>query len=160
MANVESQIEMEGLREDFNNLLGIYDYGNGDTDNTDAAKTLVTVTRILSPGDLNPTTAKYENPIVETIYSGPAHISPVTYRRDRQELGGMEAIRIRQYRAVLPWNSGDIWVDDQLTVQFCSDPEMVGKTFDISDVLYESELAARRITLTDIHRDGQGEGVC
>lgn len=157
MSNIDSQLELDGLRIDFDELLGIHDYGGG-TDDTDAAKTLVTIIRVTDRGPLNPVTKKYDTPVVSTIYTGPAHISPVTYRRDRQEIGGMESVRIRQYRAVVPWDSGDIWIDDKMTVTATEDPQMVGKVFDISDVLYESELAARRLSLTDTSKDN--EGVC
>ena len=159
MANIEAQIELDGLREDFENLLGIYDYGGG-VDDIDAAKTQVVISRITDRGDMNETTGQYDNPVTSTIYTGPAHISPVTYRRDRQEIGGAEAVRIRQYRAVVPWDSGDVWIDDRMTVAMSQDPQMVDKVFDISDVLYESEMAARRLSLTDTSKDGEGEGVC
>ena len=159
MSNVIDQLALDTLRNDFDNLLGIFDYGGG-TDDTDAAKTTVTITRITDRGTLNATTKLYDNPTISTIYTGPADISPVTYRRDRQEIGGMEAIRIRQYRAVVPWDAGDVWIDDKLTVNFSQDLQMESKTFDISDVLYESELAARRLSLTDTSKDGEGEGAC
>jgi len=136
------------LRADFKILLGINDYGGTD-ENIAKASTLVTINRITDRGTLNPDTLKYENPTTELIYSGPAHFSPVTFRRDRQELGGGTAVRIRQYRAVLPWDSGDVRIDDLFTINFCSDDQVVGKSFDVTDVMYESEQAARRITLTD-----------
>lgn len=152
MANIIDTYELAGLREDFNNLLGRYDLGGG-TDNTDAAKTLVTITRTTSKGTLNETTGLYDAPTSTVIYTGPAHFSPVTFRRDRQELGGQTAIRIRQYRAVLPWDSGDIHLNDFFTVDSTTDPELDGRTFDVTDVMYESELSARRITLTDTSVD-------
>ena len=154
MANLTDQYELDGLREDFENFLGIYDYGGGD--DTDAAKTTVTITRVTDRGPINPATRLYDNPTVSTIYTGPAHISPVTYRRDRQEQGGMESVRIRQYRAVVPWDAGDIWIDDVMTVNTSQDVQMVGKAFDVSDVLYESEEAARRLSLVDTSKDGEG----
>ena len=156
MANLLDEFELDGLREDFKNILGIFDEG-GDLENYDQAKTLVAITRLVDQGALNETTGVYDNPITKQIYSGPAHISPVTYRRDRQELGGGEAIRIRQYRGVLPWDSGDILIDDKLTVAFCSDPQMEGRTFDVTDILYEAELSGRRISLTDTSSDARGD---
>ena len=155
MSNVLDQIALDKMREDFDNLLGIFDYGGG-VDDTDAAKTTGTITRVTDRGALNPTTKLYDNPTVSTIYTGPIDISPVTYRRDRQELGGAESIRIRQYRAEVPWDVGDVWIDDKVTVLTSQDPQMVGKIFDVSDVLYESEMAVRRISLTDTSKDGEG----
>jgi len=107
MSNMIDRYELDGLREDFFNMLGIHDEGGGES-SISQAKTLVTIGRILEIGDLNPVTKKYDSPSITTIYAGPAHISPVTYRRDRQELGGGEAVRIRQYRGIVPWDAGNI----------------------------------------------------
>lgn len=155
MSNLIDQIELDGLREDFNNMLGLVDEG-GDDLSMVQAKTLVIIRRIIERGDINSVTKKYDNPSLSTIYAGPAHISPVTYRRDRQELGGEESIRIRQYRGVIPWDAGDIHVDDFCTTSFSSDPDLVDKTFDITDVLYESQLVARRFSMVDTSKDISG----
>ena len=148
MADLISTLELNALRKDFSALLGINDFGGG-TLSISQAKTIATVVRVTDRGSFNTVTLEYDSPTTSQIYAGPAHFSPVTFRRDRQELGGGEAIRIRQYRAVLPWDSGDIRIDDIFTVIFCSDPEVAGRFFDVTDVMYETELAARRITLTD-----------
>ena len=155
MSNILDQIELDGLRADFFEMLGMHLDTNGVFVDDDA-KTSVIVTRITDMGAMDPNTGLYPNPVSSTIYTGPAHVSPVTFRRDRQEIGGMEAVRIRQYRAILPWDSGDIWIDDLMTVSDTQDPQMIGKTFEISDVLYESELGVRRISLTDTSKDGEG----
>ncbi len=155
MANMIDEFELAGLREDFFNSLGIVDKGGAEYSITDA-KTLVSITRIVDRGPLNATTKKYDSPTITTIYAGPGSISPVTYRRDRQEVGGGESVRIRQYRGSVPWDAGDIWIDDLYTVNFCEDPDIVGKTFNISDVLYETELAIRRLSLLDTSKDVQG----
>ncbi len=155
MSSLIDRYELDGLREDFFLMLGIRDEGGGEA-SIAHAKTLVTIARILEIGPLNPVTKKYDSPSVTSIYAGPAHISPVTYRRDRQELGGGEAIRIRQYRGLVPWDVGDIHIDDFLTVNFCEDPDVEGRTFDITDILYESELAVRRLSFTDTSKDVSG----
>ena len=155
MSNMVDQYELDGLREDFYNLLGIYNVGGG-LPSIAQAKTLVTIGRIVDIGPLNPTTKKYDSPSTTTIYAGPAHISPVTYRRDRQELGGEESVRIRQYRGIVPWDAGDIFLDDYIIVNFSQDPDMESKVFDITDVLYESELSVRRISFTDTSKDTTG----
>lgn len=154
MANIVDDFELDGLREDFKNILGIHDEGT-ELESFDDAKTLVVVNRVVDEGSFNEATGGFDDAVTQTIYTGPAHISPVTYRRDRQELGGGESIRIRQYRAVLPWDSGEVLIDDKLKVSFCSDPQMEGREFDITDVLYESELAARRISMTDTSNDSR-----
>lgn len=155
MANFLDQIELDGMREDFFELLGAIDEG-GDERSISKAKTLVTIRRILDLGPINTSTHKYDNQIVEVIYSGPAYISPVTYRRDRQEDGGETSIRIRQYRCIVPWESGDFHVDDYLVVNFCSDPYFEGRVLDVTDVLYESEMAVRRLSLVDTKKDTNG----
>ena len=111
MSNILDQVELDGLRADFFEMLGMHVDTNGDFVD-DTAKTTVIITRITDRGPLNTTTGLYDAPVSSQIYVGPAHISPVTYRRDRQEIGGMEAVRIRQYRAIVPWDSGDVWIDD------------------------------------------------
>lgn len=156
MANLIDQYELDGMREDFFNMLGLYDEGGSSDYSIDQAKTLVNINRVVSRGDINPTTGMYDDQIVESVYAGPAHVSPVTYRRDRQELGGQESVRIRQYRAIVPWDAGDIHLDDTFTINFSTDPEMVGRTFDVTDVLYESHLAVRRISLVDTTKDSNG----
>ena len=155
MANVIDQYELDGLREDFHNMLGLVDEGGTEYSITDA-KTLVTINRIIDRGPRNTTTKRYDNPSTTSVYAGPGDISPVTYRRDRQEIGGDEAVRIRQYRGVVPWNAGDILIDDILTVNFCTDPDLVGRNLTVTDVLYESELSVRRISLVDTSKGGNG----
>lgn len=155
MANMIDQFELDGLREDFANMLGLFDEGGGD-DSMESAKTLVTINRLIERGAINPSTKLYDSPVTESIYAGPARISPVTYRRDRQELGGSESVRIRQYRGIVPWDAGDIHIDDTCTINFSKDPDMVGKTFDVTDVLYESELVVRRFSMVDTSKDISG----
>jgi len=155
MSNLIDVYEQDGLREDMLNMLGMYDDGQGDHTISDA-KTLVTIRRLIERGPINATTALYDASSYDVIYSGPGRISPVTYRRDRQEQGGQESVRIRQYRGLVPWDAGDIHLDDVLTVNFCTDPDMDGRILDVSDVLYESELIVRRISLVDTTKDSNG----
>ena len=155
MANLVDQFELDGLREDFFQLLGAFDEG-GDERSISKAKTLGTFRRILEDGPLNPSTHLYDSPIIEVIYAGPIYIGPVTYRRDRQELGGGESVRIRQYRCMTPFDAGDFHLDDYLVVNFWSDVDMEGRVFDVTDVLYESELSARRLSLVDTKKDLTG----
>lgn len=158
MSNLISQLELDMLRKDFNTLLGIIDEGGGDDPSISKAKTLITINRVIERGPLNPTTKKYDDPSSISIYAGPSTFSPVTYRRDRQEEGGQESVRIRQYRALLPWDAGDIQIDDFYTINFCTDPDAVGKVFDITDILYESQMAVRRISLVDTAKNITGIG--
>ncbi len=155
MANLIDQIELDGLREDVLNAMGMFGDGAGDYTISDA-KTLITIRRVIEIGDLNPTTHKYDSPSTLSIYAGPAMFSPVTYRRDRQEEGGGESVRIRQYRCNVPWDAGDIHLDDYAIINFCEDPDVIGKIFDVTDVLYTSEMAVRRLSLVDTTKDISG----
>lgn len=158
MSNILDELEIDGGRIDFEEALG--QFTEGDNETIAAAGTLVMVRRVTSRGPLNETTGKYDQPTIQTQYTGPAHISPVTFRRDRQEIAGEEAVRIRQSRMIVPWDSGTesdqpgrIHIDDFVVVVMSADPDMEGRTFDITDVLYESELLVRRVTLTDVSKD-------
>jgi hypothetical protein len=143
MANVLQQLELDGLRQDFNELLGDGSAG-GD------AKTTIAITRTtVGSGDVDRTTLAVTPGSVEVIYTGEAFISPIVFRRDRQEIAGGEAQRIRQYRMLLPWDSGNILIDDIVEVISSQDPQFVNRKLTVSDVMYETELAARRVTLTD-----------
>ena len=155
MSDLINRFQLDQLRTTLNSMLGINDEGGNEL-SIEGAKTLITIRRVLDRGVINPTTKKYDAPVTEIVYTGPGDISPVTYRRDRQEQGGAESVRIRQYRGVVPWDADDIHLDDYLIVNFSTDPEMVGKILDITDVLYESELAVRRISLVDTSKDTTG----
>lgn len=139
MADFLLQEEVDGLRLDFLEALG-----------DDDGKTRVTIKREKSSDvTLDSDTLQLIKGTVTTIYTGDAYLSPIIFRRDRQEEAGGTAVRIRQYRAILPWNSGDIHLDDQMTIDLCQDPQFVGRILTVSDVMYESEMIVRRITLVD-----------
>ena len=152
MSNLLTAAEVSGLRQDFDEMLGEL---VGNTPNTEAHMT-VSITRT-SPSSVtvDPDTAEVVSSTgPQVIYAGPAYIAPIIFRRDRQEIAGGTAQRIRQYRCLLPWDSGDIKIDDKIEVLTSLDPQFVGKVFDVSDVMYEAEMAARRITLTDTSPTG------
>lgn len=156
MSNILSIEELNGIRKDFALMLGINDYG-GEENWVEKARTVVSITRVIDRGVLNPTTNVYDAQDILAIYTGPSIISPVAFRRDRQEIGGQGSIRIRQYRAIVPWDAGDIHLDDVYKIDFSDDPAMNGRSFDVTDVMYEAELTVRRISLTDtsVEDDGQ-----
>jgi len=147
MSDLITALELDGLRDDFAELLGIDDEVYYDTTGT--------ITRVVESGQtIDPVTLKYtsgSSPVV--VYSGAMFVGPVVFRRDRTETAGGEAQRIRQYRGLLPWDSGDIHIDDLLRIDTSSDPYFVGKVLIVSDVFYETHVAGRRITLTDDSRD-------
>ncbi len=151
MADLITELELDGLREDFDELFGTGALGTSKT------TVAITRTRNRTQGDMDPTTLQYPDAVPEVIYTGKAHISPIIFRRDRQEIAGGETQRIRQYRCLLPWDSGNILIDDVVEIITCSDPNFVGRVLDVTDVPYESELAARRLTLTDTSTGLEGD---
>ena len=157
MSNILTQLELDGLRKDFDEILGIFDEDGVET--ITKAQTLVSITRVIDRGDINPTTGEYDNPSIQAIYSGPSNFSPVVFRRDRQEIGGLESVRIRQYRGIVPWDAGDILLGDFYRVDSSVDPNVTGRVFDITDVLYEAELSIRRLTMVDTTQDASLTGV-
>lgn len=140
MANLISKLELEGMRTDLNLIVG-------KTPKNDLAKTTCTIYR-QTVGVLDPNTAKYSTTST-TIYSGPCSISPIIYRRDRTETAGGEAVKLRNYRVLIPFDESDIRIHDMLTVDTSADTNMQNKTFHIVDVIYDSENAARRLTVQD-----------
>lgn len=156
MSNILTQLELDGLRKDFDEVLGIFDEGGAEV--VTKAKTFVSITRVIDRGDINPTTGKYDNPSIQAIYSGPSNFSPVIFRRDRQEIGGLASVRIRQYRGIVPWDAANILIGDFYRIDSSVDPEVAGRVFDITDVLYESELSIRRLTMVDTTQDASLTG--
>jgi len=149
MSDVLTTEEVDGLRVDLGMLLGISEIDGND----DAARTVISFYREDATPTFDIATATYAvNPTA--LYSGPAAISPMVFRRDRQESGGDEAIRVRVYRCMLPWDADPLpAVDDYAIVDECDDPDVVGRLFWVVDVMFESEIAGRRVTLTDVTRD-------
>jgi len=152
MADLVTQLELDGLRADFDQLFGTGALGT--------SKTTVAITRLTDTqrGVIDPATLQYPAAIPEVIYTGAAFISPIVFRRDRQEIAGGETVRIRQYRCLLPYDAPKIWIDDVVEIITSSDPYFANRKLVVSDVMYESELAARRITLTDTSDDS--DNIC
>lgn len=156
MSNVLSQLELDGLRRDFDEFLGIFDEDGVET--IAQAKTIVSITRVIDRGDINPATGEYDDPSIQAIYSGPSNFSPVVFRRDRQEIGGLASVRIRQYRGIVPFDAEGILIGDFYRIDSSVDPDVAGRVFDITDVLYESELSIRRLTMVDTTQDANLTG--
>lgn len=150
MANLLTPIEIAGARDDFAHALGLVPWVRGDQVDTEVT---IFRTNAQTLGPINPETLQYDEPLTDIIYSGPSHFAPMAHRRDRQEIAGGETQRIRQYVAIVPWDAGDIHLDDTYRIDKCSDPYAVGKSFIITDVRYTSVLEARVLTLTDVGRD-------
>lgn len=148
MVDLVTDEELAGIQQDLQMLLGRDEHNLTDES---AAKTVITIYR---PGTKSIDTDTLESSQTPAIvYNGPAMIGPMVFRRDRQELAGEEATRIRIYRCLLPHDAGDIHLDDYVVVDKCDDSFLLSRRLEVSDVMYESVVGARRITLTDVTRD-------
>jgi hypothetical protein len=148
MSNLLTSDEVAGLRKDLELLIGLDENDRSDTD----AKTIISVYRPDTAPVFDHATLQYAS--TDTLlYNGPAIIAPMVFRRDRGEEAGEEQMRVRVYRCLVPFDAGDIELDDYVTVDESDDPEITNRRFDVTDVMYESELAARRLTITDVTRD-------
>jgi hypothetical protein len=134
-----SDAEIDGLRADANLLIGL------DADGEAGGHTSVLVRRILSRGTLDSTTLLY-TPTYTTLYSGVATIFPVVYRREQQTYVAEQAERIRMYRVLLPWDSGEFREDDIVEVTAADDAEFVGQIMRVTDCMYESDQGLRRLS--------------
>lgn len=150
MSDILTSHELDGIRYDFDMLLGLTAYTPHAAIETEADIYRSNQTTL---GPINPVTLQYDEPLIDIIYSGASHFAPMAHRRDRQEIAGGETQRIRQYVALVPWNAGDIHLDDTYHIRKCSDPNAIDKKFIVTDVRYTSLQAARVLTLTDISRN-------
>lgn len=144
MANIINDIELAAVREDMKHLIGF-----GYDDDESQAQVTVNIKRETALGAINTTTLLY-SPSYTTIYEGPAIVAPIIYRRERTETAGQEAVRIRNYRVTVPWDAGDIHRHDIVTPLTAKDPNMVGREFNVVDVIYTTNQGARRITVQDV----------
>lgn len=158
MSNLLTTEELAGLRKDFDELLGKSRITGVD----DEAPCTVRITRTLEEekGDPNPDTLKYDDAITTNVYEGPFTISPVIYRRDRQEDAGGTSRRIRQYRGKGPYDMPIVEIGDDLEVLTSSDPNMAGLKLDVVDYIYEEGVATRRLTLVDTAKRSSSSSDC
>jgi len=131
--------EVAGLRLDANLLIGL------DADGEAGGHTTVSIRRILSLGTPDATTLRL-TPTYSTLYSGVATIFPVVYRREQQTYVAEQAERIRMYRVLLPWDSGEFRENDIITVTAADDAEFVGQEMRVTDCMYESDQGLRRLS--------------
>lgn len=148
MSGLLTQQELDGIREDAKLLIGI------SSDGADNGKTRVTIERPDKDATFNEVTLLYDLDH-ELIYDGAAIVFPVVFRRSRQERVVEEDSRVRVYRCLLPWDVGDLWLDDIVTITESTDVEFVGRVLRVIDVMYESEQGLRRIDTVDVEDDGE-----
>jgi hypothetical protein len=148
MALLDS-LELDCLRSDLELVI------TGDTSLNGVGGDTCQISRTDNPnqlGTFNETTGLYENPTVTIKYTGPCYISPLVFRRDRQEEVGGRAGRIRVYRVKIPWvDPFDVELMDNfvITQSADGDSEILDLELKVVDILYGSEGGARRITVQD-----------
>jgi hypothetical protein len=134
-----SEAEIAGLRADANLVIGL------DADGDPGGRTTVLIRRIASLGTPDSTTGQL-TPTYTILYSGVATIFPVVYRREQQTYVAETADRIRMYRVLLPWDSGEFRENDIITVTAADDSNFVNAEMRVTDCMYESDQGLRRLS--------------
>ena len=146
MSDLITADELAGIRADANLLMGVSE------DGVDVGRTVVTITRETGKGTLNTTTARY-TPTVATLYTGAAIVFPIVYRRERQEALPGSQVRTKMYRVLIPWDAqgdaGDFRENDKVIITACDDVDFIGRDIRITDVMFESDQAFRRLSGVD-----------
>lgn len=132
-----TQQELEGIRLDSNQQLfadtGVFE-------------------RITDLGTLDPATAQYSGEVRLTIYSGPCFIYPIMSRRDRFDEFGQGLIFTRQYRVGIPYDPdpADLpQIRDRFHLTQSTDGAIIGREFEVRDVVVSTLIGYRRITVQD-----------
>lgn len=84
-----------------------------------------------------------------TLYTGPCAMWPLLSRRDRFDEIAEGLVFTRQYRVTLPWSVDDIQIRDRFKVTVSDDPQLVNREMEVRDVIVESKIAVRRLTVHD-----------
>ena len=106
------------------------------------------IERIITPGILQPN-GTIAGEVRATIYSGKMSIDPLLSRRDRFDEFGQGLIFTRQYRVDLPHTVVTVQVRDRLRITASQDPQLVGREMEVRDVMVETDVGLRRLTVHD-----------
>lgn len=85
----------------------------------------------------------------DIIYEGRATFYPIMSRRDRFDEQGQGLIFIRQYRVMIPWDEAEIQIRDIYQPLTSDDPYIIGRSFEVRDVVGSSIIGYRRLTVHD-----------
>jgi hypothetical protein len=108
--------------------------------------------RITDLGTLDAETAAFTGETRLEIYSGPCFIYPIMSRRDRFDEFGQGLIFTRQYRVGIPYDSDPAnlpQIRDRFHVTTATDGAIIGREFEVRDVVVSTLLGYRRITVQD-----------
>lgn len=133
MTELLSQEELDGIRED-----------TRQTSEVD----ICLIERIVDEGTLLPNGLIVVGPRA-TIYTGFCAIYPILSRRDRFDEFGEGLTFTRQYRVDLPWHVDNVQIRDRFTVTVSEDPQLLGREFEVRDVVVETNVGVRRLTVHD-----------
>lgn len=129
-----SQTELDGLREDARQTIEVDE---------------VLIERItVGSGQLLPNGFRATDTRT-LVYAGPAAIYPILSRRDRFDEVAEGLVFTRQYRVDLPWDCDNVQIRDRVTVTASQDPQMLDREFEVRDVVVETNIAVRRLTVHD-----------
>lgn len=133
MSELLSPEELAGIRE--------------DARQTTEVDTCI-IERIVDEGQLQPNGLIIPSPRA-TIYIGFCAIYPILSRRDRFDELGEGLTFTRQYRVDLPWTVDDVQIRDRLTMVTSEDLQLIGREFEVRDVVVETNIGLRRLTVHD-----------
>lgn len=86
----------------------------------------------------------------DTIYSDvPAALYPILSRRDRFDEFGGSTIFTRQYRVQVAWHFVDVQIRDIVIFTDTADPRALGREFLVRDVVEQTNIGMRLITVQD-----------
>ena len=129
-----SQAELDGLREDARQTI--------EVDEVLIERVIVGSGQLLPNGFRTADTRT-------SIYAGPGAIYPILSRRDRFDEVAEGLVFTRQYRVDLPWSVSTVQIRDRVTVTASQDPQMLNREFEVRDVVVETNVAVRRLTVHD-----------
>ena len=106
------------------------------------------IERIITPGVLQ-ANGTIAGEIRTTIYSGKMSVDPLLSRRDRFDEFGQGLVFTRQYRVDLPYTVTTVQIRDRIRITTSQDPQLVGREMEVRDVIVETDVGLRRLTVHD-----------
>lgn len=101
-------------------------------------------------GEANQTTGQVETVSIILYTNLRCYCSPIMSRRDDVDEIAAGQVYQRQYRWDVPWDIDDIQIRDQITMTTSHDPQLVGRTMVVKDVVVGSAISYRRFTAIDL----------
>lgn len=96
----------------------------------------------------DPSTGVYTGPAPATVWSGSCRVRPALAVEQDVQVGEMHET-LGRYVGTFPWDSGEIRVDDFLTLTTASDPQLIGRPLRVVNLSIGSWEIDRRLILED-----------